>query len=207
MPRFSIIIATFNRATLLSRAIDSIVKQTFRDWEAVVVDDGSVDNTEQIVNSYRKLNLPISYLYQENQGVAAARNKGLKHAKGEYITFLDSDDWYRPNHLEDRNNILLKNKYVDLLHGGFEVLGDAYVPDKHNPNRKIHLSKCFVGGTMFIKQEVIHKLNGFKKLPLGADSEFFERVKEYDLQIMKTHTPTYIYDRTNGNSITLSFNK
>lgn len=205
MPKFSIIIATYNRASVLPRAIDSLLSQSFKDWELWIVDDGSTDNTQVVVEPYLNSGLAISYIKQENQGVAKARNKALPFVNGKYVTFLDSDDWYEPNHLQSRKNLLSENPKVDLLHGGFKVLGNPYVPDKNNLSEKIHLSECFVGATMFVRKEVIQKLNGFKKLPLGADAEFFDRAIKDSVQIMKTENPTYIYDRTGTESITRSF--
>ena len=207
MSKFSIIIATYNRAYILPRALDSLIQQSFKGWELWIVDDGSTDNTQAVVEPYLNLGLAISYIKQENQGVAKARNKALAFVSGEYVTFLDSDDWYEPNHLQSRNNLLTENPKVDLLHGGFKVLGDPYVPDKDNLSEKIHLSECFVGATMFVRKEVIQNLNGFKKLPLGADAEFFGRAIKAGVQIMKTENPTYIYDRTGTESITRSFRR
>lgn len=96
-PIFSIILPTYNRAKLLTRSIDSVLRQTFTNWELIVIDDGSTDNTKSIVRKiYDKR---IKYFYQENQERSVARNNGIAKAKGLYICFLDSDDFYLPNHL------------------------------------------------------------------------------------------------------------
>lgn len=205
MIKFSVIIATYNRADTLSKAIDSLLNQSYTNWEAWIVDDGSTDNTEEVVAAYLNKDNSIYYIKQENNGVAKARNRALPNVNGEYVTFLDSDDWYESNHLETRAAILSKNPKVDLLHGGFKILGDEYVPDRNNVKNKIHLSKCFVGATMFVRKEIIQSLNGFKKLPLGADAEFYERAQNSGVQILKTDKPTYVYDRTGEESITHSF--
>lgn len=205
MIKFSVIIATYNREDTLSKAIDSLLNQSYTNWEAWIVDDGSTDNTEEVVAAYLNKDNSIYYIKQENNGVAKARNRALPNVNGEYVTFLDSDDWYESNHLETRAAILSKNPKVDLLHGGFKILGDEYVPDRNNVKNKIHLSKCFVGATMFVRKEIIQSLNGFKKLPLGADAEFYERAQNSGVQILKTDKPTYVYDRTGEESITHSF--
>lgn len=205
MIKFSVIIATYNRADTLSKAIDSLLNQSYTNWEAWIVDDGSTDNTKEVVAAYLNKDNSIYYIKQENNGVAKARNRALPNVNGEYVTFLDSDDWYESNHLETRAAILSKNPKVDLLHGGFKILGDEYVPDRNNVKNKIHLSKCFVGATMFVRKEIIQSLNGFKKLPLGADAEFYERAQNSGVQILKTDKPTYVYDRTGEESITHSF--
>ncbi len=96
MPKVSVIIPTYNREKFVAKAIDSILSQTFRDYEIIVVDDGSTDNTRQILGPY---GAKITYLYQENSGVSAARNTGIQHATGEWIAFLDSDDEWHPEYL------------------------------------------------------------------------------------------------------------
>jgi glycosyltransferase involved in cell wall biosynthesis len=89
MPKVSVIIPTYNRAPIVGEAIDSVLSQCYDDCELIVVDDGSTDGTEELVSSY----LPrLTYLYQGHRGVSAARNRGIASARGEYLSFLDSDD-------------------------------------------------------------------------------------------------------------------
>jgi len=89
--KYSVVIPTFNRATLLPRAIESVLAQTFLPSEIIVVDDGSTDNTKELVLNYPQ----VTYIYKENRGVSSARNEGIRRAKFEYIAFLDSDDtWH-----------------------------------------------------------------------------------------------------------------
>jgi glycosyltransferase involved in cell wall biosynthesis len=95
---FSIIIPSYNRANHLPKAIESVLAQSFTDWELIIVDDGSTDNTRELVASYNDPR--IKYIYQENAERSAARNNGIRNAKGEWICFLDSDDVYAPNHLQ-----------------------------------------------------------------------------------------------------------
>ncbi len=89
MPKVSICIPTYNRRDYLRETLESIFVQTYKDYEVVMVDDGSTDGTEQMI---KKSKYPIRYFWQENLGVAKARNKLIELAKGEYITFIDSDD-------------------------------------------------------------------------------------------------------------------
>jgi glycosyltransferase involved in cell wall biosynthesis len=98
-PFFSIIIPTFNRAHFLHVAIESVLNQTFNDFELIIVDDGSTDNTKDLVKTYSKKDLRIIYIYQKNSERSAARNNGIRNAKGQYICFLDSDDYYLPTRL------------------------------------------------------------------------------------------------------------
>jgi glycosyltransferase involved in cell wall biosynthesis len=93
MPQVSVIIPTYNRAHLVGEAIDSVLSQTYEDLELIVVDDGSQDETRQFVSSYSSR---VTYLYQKHRGVSAARNRGIEQARGEYLSFLDSDDlWFK----------------------------------------------------------------------------------------------------------------
>lgn len=96
MTRVSVIIPTFNRAHLVGRALDSVLAQTYQDLEILVIDDGSTDNTRKKLAAYGNA---ITYVYQENAGAAAARNSGLAIAGGDFINFLDSDDWLFANKL------------------------------------------------------------------------------------------------------------
>lgn len=96
---FSVVIPTYNRANFIEATIQSVINQEYKDWECIVVDDGSVDNTAQIVKNICEQDQRVKYIYQDNSERGAARNKGIKNAEGNYICFLDSDDAYLPNHL------------------------------------------------------------------------------------------------------------
>ena len=99
MPCVSVIVPTFNRADFLKEALESVFAQSYEDFELIVVDDGSNDNTQTVV---RSLGNEINYIYQENKGVSAARNLGLKRAGGNLIALLDSDDLWEPKNLRPR---------------------------------------------------------------------------------------------------------
>lgn len=96
MPKVSVIIPTYNRSEYVTQAIDSVLAQTYTDYEIIVVDDGSADNTKDVLLPYMDC---IRYIYQENAGLSAARNKGIKAAKGDWVAFLDSDDEWLPGKL------------------------------------------------------------------------------------------------------------
>ena len=96
-PSVSVVIPTYNRCKYVTKAIDSVLAQTFTDYEIIVVDDGSTDNTRVVLQSYLS---KIRYIFQENKGVSAARNAGIVAAKGEWIAFLDSDDEWLSAKLE-----------------------------------------------------------------------------------------------------------
>lgn len=201
-PFFSIIITTYNRAALLKRALDSLLNQIETDWELILIDDGSTDHTPMVLQSYRNKFEQITLIRQENSGVIAAKNRGISTARGRYITFLDSDDEYQTMHLTTRKKLLLKHLNIDLLHGGFEIIGSQYVPDRFDHHKKIHLKECVASGTFFIKREVAIALNGFSKTILKQDGDFMDRAMKAKLNILKTEIPTYVYHREAESSIT-----
>lgn len=110
MPKVSVIIPTYNRAHFIAEAIQSVLDQTFTDFEIIVVDDGSTDNTKDVVDSFKDSR--IKYIYQANQWVAAARNNGINASSGEYITFLDSDDVLMENAFMQGAQVLDKHPGV-----------------------------------------------------------------------------------------------
>ena len=119
-PFFSIIIPTYNRAAMIELAINSILTQTFQDFEILVVDDGSKDDTESIIK-----NIPdkrIKYFKKINEERSIARNFGIKKAEGSYINFLDSDDKFYPHHLETAYQLLSKNNFPEIGHLGYEMI-------------------------------------------------------------------------------------
>ena len=96
-PKVSVIIPTYNRGAFITNAINSVLAQSFKDYEVLVIDDGSTDNTPEVLQPYLD---KIKYIHQENSGVSAARNAGIRQAQGEWIAFLDSDDEWFPDYLE-----------------------------------------------------------------------------------------------------------
>ncbi len=100
MPRVSVVIPTYNRAALLKQAIDSVLAQTYTDYEIIIVDDGSTDEMADLVDRYVAGPGRVRYYYQNNRGRSAARNAGIRLAVGEFIAFLDSDDLFLPRKLE-----------------------------------------------------------------------------------------------------------
>src|ERR1017187_8226572 len=102
-PLVSAIIATYNRAYIVCEAVESILNQTYKNIEVIVVDDGSTDNTQEILKQYGGR---IHVIYQKNSGPAAARNRGIRESRGEIISFLDSDDLWLPTFVERQVSVL-----------------------------------------------------------------------------------------------------
>lgn len=128
MPFFSIIIPAFNRAKIIEKAIISVKNQSFHDWECIIVDDGSTDNTKDIVMKLLNEDKRIKYVYQENAERSAARNNGIQHAIGNYICFLDSDDEFLEKHLENLyTNISLKDNPIAMFFTNFQICQNTIV--------------------------------------------------------------------------------
>lgn len=206
-PLVSVIMSVYNRQNYLCRAIDSLFKQTYTNWELIAVDDGSTDNSSSLLNDYKTKSEKIKIIYQRHKNLSSARNNGIRNSSGSYLTFLDSDDEYKENHIELRINYMLKKMDLDLLHGGVEVIGSQFVPDKDDKHKQIHLSQCAIGATFFGKRYVFDQLGGFNEdITYSEDSEFLSRAKKV-YKVKKVDFSTYIYHRETPDSITNSINK
>lgn len=231
---------SFNRAYIIKNAINSILKQDYDDWELIIVDDGSKDNTkseilklidkfnnENIVRKieffeildikdkektsntlYLKKSFKVYYHYQENSGITKARNKGIDLSNGKFITFLDSDDEYKTNHLQSRFEVISQTK-CDFLHNGLEIIGDEFVPDKNDKNKLISIKDCVVGGTFFISRKIIDEIGKFEVVDYSDDSCYYEKMEECNsssirykiINLTEKKFETYIYNRNSIDSI------
>lgn len=127
----SIIMPCYNASKYLAQAIDSALNQTYTNLELIIINDGSTDNSENIILSYKKKDSRIQYYYQSNQGVSSSRNKGLKLASGNIIAFLDTDDVWEPINLEIKIKALYSNPNVSWVYSDLfladESLSKSYV--------------------------------------------------------------------------------
>ena len=121
MPRVSIIIPTYNCARYLGRAIDSARTQTYKDYEILVVDDGSSDDTKDVVMQYGR---KVTYLYQQNRGVSAARNHAISKASGELLAYLDADDMWYSEKLERQVAFLDAHQECGMVHSEMSVINE-----------------------------------------------------------------------------------
>ena len=194
-PEISIIVCTYNRAHYLNKGIESVLNQTFTNWELLIVDDGSCDNTFEIVNPYLGQYNNIRYLKHQNKKQCYAKNAGIQASFGRYITLLDSDDSYKPNHLESRLEYMKAHPEIDLIQGGFFSEEEILVADYFQPGKLINLKECVLGPTFFGRRKVFFELQGFKHMTYGEDTDLWERAEK----IFKTHTikepETYVYTR------------
>ncbi len=120
---FSIVIPTYNRASLIEMALQSIIKQTYSNWEIIIVDDGSTDQTEEILQKY--ISPKIKYYKKINEERSRARNYGIARSIGKFITFLDSDDYFYENHLENAAKLLKSNQDAKWFCLGYEIIGGS----------------------------------------------------------------------------------
>lgn len=117
MPKVSVVVPVYNTEKYLRECIDSVLKQSFKDFEIVIVDDGSKDGSPQICDQYAEIDTRIKVIHKKNEGLSMARNDGLAHAKGEYVCFLDSDDFW----IED-NSLSLLVDFADMHNGVFSYI-------------------------------------------------------------------------------------
>jgi glycosyltransferase involved in cell wall biosynthesis len=178
---FTVITPTYNRVDLIERTIKSILNQTFIDYEYIIIDDGSTDNTEELVKRYMKY-MSIRYIKKENTGSAHTRNVGVSYANGDYITFLDSDDEALPEWLETVAKEIQDDTGIVSV-GAMRVVGDKKsiieLPYEINVYGKKEKVK-FTCGSLFIKREIFLAVNGYDlSMPTGLQSELGYRILEY----------------------------
>ena len=126
MPKASVIIPVYNSSKYLSETIDSVLSQTYQDFEIVTVDDGSTDSSKEIIEKFIEKNPDkIKYIYQSNKGIAGARNTGIRNAKGEFIALLDADDKWHPQRLEDEVKVIESSKDIGLVHADMQNISDT----------------------------------------------------------------------------------
>lgn len=193
-PLVSVIIPTFNHANLLGKALESVINQTYGNWEAIVVDNQSTDETNQVIGKFK--NSRIQYLKISNGGIIAkSRNLGINVAKGEWIAFLDSDDWWTKDKLE----ICLKNvdEKIDFIYHKLEIIYDnanSYFKTKKNIGRQLNkpiledllISEIKNGNaignsSVVVRKDILDKIGGIsenKKMVASEDFNTWLRIAQ-----------------------------
>ena len=178
----SVIIPTYNRAKRLGKAIDSVLNQSHQDFELIIVDDGSDDNTAEVIESYSS---DIVYLRQENSGPAAARNRGIEKARYDILAFLDSDDWFAENKLETQLEAMQQNPSHLISHTQETWYRNGKILNqkvKHRKNSgeifRQSLELCAVGmSTVMVRREIFERYGLFDEdLPCCEDYDLWLRV-------------------------------
>lgn len=179
---FSIIIPTYNKSNTLSYSIESILNQTIEQWELIIVDDGSTDNTKDVIEYYLKFN-NISYIRQENKGVCSARNNGAKISKGEFLLFLDSDDVVSTTWLQDFNEEIIKSN-ADL------VRCKSIINSKYEKDNQILLS-----GNFAIRKKIFFEVGMYdENIKFGENTELQWRLNHSGIKIIKISNFNFIYN-------------
>lgn len=179
---FTVITVTYNRAYLIERTIRSVLNQTFIDYEYIILDDGSTDNTEEVVSRYTKY-MNIRYIKKENTGSGHTRNVAVGYATGEFITFLDSDDDAMPEWLETVA-AQINNDTGIVCVGAIRIVGNnkkriLELPYEINVYGKKQKVK-FTCGSLFMRREIFLKLGGYDlTMPTGLQSELGYRILEF----------------------------
>jgi len=179
MPKVSVIIPTYNCARYLPEAIESVLEQSYQDFEVVIVDDGPTDNTREIVSEYvKKFSGKIKYFFQANSGAVVARNAAIKSSSGEYIAVLDADDIWLSGRLEEGVKVLEREPDVGLVHANISWMKeDGRVVS--SPVRK----KEFLSGRIF--KEIFLRDAHISMPTVLVRSECFERVGLFDEHLTK----------------------
>ena len=182
------------------RAIDSVLQQDFQDFELIIIDDGSKENDrESLLNYVEKYEHKISYIRHSNRGQSESINRGVLYSQGEYITIIDSDDEYKPNHL---STCVREINEMDLICSNSETIVDSendyYVSDKNDLTKLIHLDEVILFGTLFGRKKVFTSIDF--KTGFAADSDFYERATQL-FRVKKLDLRTYVYHRNIPNSI------
>jgi len=183
-PTVSVIIPTYNRAHLIGRAIQSVLNQTYQDFELIVVDDGSTDNTEDVIRQFQEKDKRIRYIkHDKNKGGSAARNTGIKNSKGKYIAFQDSDDEWFPNKLEKQMKIFKKESpNLGIVYTGFYRIKDSekkYIPSHEIVKKEGRIYEELLKGNFITTQSILVRKECFKKV--GIFDENLPRLQDWEL--------------------------
>lgn len=167
MPKVSVIIPTYNRGNLIKRAVDSVLSQTFKDFEIIIIDDGSKDDTKEVLAPYMDR---VRYVPQANGGISKARNRGIELAQGQYIAFLDSDDYWAPEKLQMQTDILDGNPKIGIVYVRMPIV------DEHG--NVLGMKPNGVSGKNF--QELLRVWGDLPTSSVMTRKECFDRVGVFD---------------------------
>lgn len=217
MAFFSIIIPVYNKKEYLEQCFDSLSQQTFDDWEAIVVDDGSTDGSGYVCDNWAQRNPKFKVLHQSNSGVSAARNKALELAQGQYVQFTDADDWLKEEALDAAFSSLRRYNYPDLLIFGYIKVNEdgtaqSVAPAHCGPvNRKFFFKDLIkkqklngVYGSVcnkFIKRDLLKRNKIlFQRYTLLEDYDFFLDAYYHSERIAEEQSAVYCYRQKAANS-------
>ncbi len=186
---YSIIIPVYNRANIIEATLNSVKQQSYRPIEVVIVDDGSIDNSSQVIQEWKTKNaepdrLIINYIYQNNSGAASARNKGYDSSTGDFIYFLDSDDRIYPHALETVNKVF-GNDEADLILTGYDIFNhedNSITSTVYGYSDKKQIEHVIKGEIVVITLRVFYHRSLLKqvgkwdrRIKSGQDTEFIQK--------------------------------
>ena len=184
-PTVSVVIPAFNASPYLREALESVMAQTYQDFEIILIDDGSTDDTAEIAADYRPL---LRYFHQENAGPAKARNRGIAEAKGKFVAFLDADDVWLPEKLEKQVRRFRAEPDLGLVttgHQAFEV-GRIHPPEKDkrkllfeggNVAKAIFVHSNVATPSVMVPRAVLDEIGGFEEeIHIGEDDNLWIRI-------------------------------
>jgi glycosyltransferase involved in cell wall biosynthesis len=180
---FSIIVPTYNRANLLPKTLQTLLSQTFQDFEIYIIDDGSTDNTAEVVQPF--LSDKVKYFPKKNEERAVARNTGSRVASGQYVNFFDSDDWAYPNHLQTAYDFIKKNNSPEIFHLGYdfrtpeeELIRQVNVFEGKNLNEKLIRGNILSCNGVFLRKDIAlsHPFREERALSASEDWELWIRL-------------------------------
>lgn len=189
MPHFSVIMPLYNKAPYVRKSVESVVGQTFVNWELVVVDDGSVDGSGDIVESVNDSRIRL--VRQDNAGVSAARNRGVGESTAPYVCFLDADDWWEPTFLEEMAGLLERHPNAGIYGTGYYIVkngrkriapigvDEGFTEGEINYCRVYAKTLCmpFTSITVAIPRQVFKEIGGFPTdIKLGEDFMLWVRI-------------------------------
>ncbi len=180
-PTVSIIVTCYNLAKYLDEALESIYNQTYRDWECMIVDDGSTDNTSEIARQWEEKDTRFVYLHKENGGVSSARNLGIEKSKNDYILTLDADDKYEKTFLEKGMTVLLANNELGIVSSWGQYFTDDKLFQVYRLAGKSTVDFLFYNdavGTSLFRKKCWQQVGGYDENPKNGyeDWEFYLRV-------------------------------
>lgn len=182
LPLVSIIIPCFNYAHFLPQTLNSVSNQSYQYWECIIVDDGSTDNTREVVPQFIAKDTRFKYIFQENQGLSAARNTGLSHSNGTYIQFLDADDLIESKKLEFQVNFLENNTDYDIVYGRILYFNyKSEEPEKINLQDDPHMPRFSGSGIELLRVLIENNITAVHALLIR--SYVFERVGNFDTSL------------------------
>ncbi len=205
MPTVSIIISTFNRSNLLRRAIESVCSQTFEDWELIIIDNGSNDDTAKVIGEYVQKDARISSVYQKRIKLSRVRTLGSRMVKGQYVTFLDDDDYYFPNKLDVQVEFLEQHKDIALVYSYLEMVDEnqkvfCVLPEKPATNylELIHGNSIQLNSSLF-RRKCFNQIGSFNtSLDSCDDYEFCLRLaKEFQIAFLPVKVGVYSWHQQN----------